>query len=69
MEKMPAKANRILGFVKRIVTTFSSESKEVAYKSLVCPKFEYGTYITEHHTQLLISKLVRMQHRATFCVT
>ena len=35
VEKVEAKANRTLGFIRRTVTTSSSKAKAVAYKILV----------------------------------
>ena len=35
VEKVAAKANKILGFIRRAVTTSSCEAKVVAYKTLV----------------------------------
>ena len=69
MGKVAVKAARTLGFIRRTVTTSFSEAKAVAYRTLIRPQMEYGTCITDCHTQLLIKKLERVQCCAARWVT
>ena len=60
-----AKANRMLGFIKR---NFSFKSKEIVlplYKSLVRPHLEYAVQFWSPHHEKDIAKLESVQRRAT----
>ena len=69
MEKVAAKANRTLGFIRRTVTTSSTEAKVVTYKSLVWPQMEYDFCIIDPYTELQITKLERVEYCTAWWVT
>ena len=58
------KGNRSLGFVKRNVTTSSTNAKQTAYKSLVRPQMEYAASIWDPHFQQHQYNLEMVQRRA-----
>ena len=57
MEKVAAKANITLGFIRRTVTTYSSDAKTVAYGILV--NHRWNTVLASQTTtqKLLVNKL------------
>ena len=59
-----AKANRVLGFVRRNLKPCSRRIKNLAYVTLVRPILEYGSAIWDPYTQLLIDKFESVQRRA-----
>ena len=62
--KVAAKANRILGFVKKNISTSSTKIKELAYKALVRPSLEYAASVWAPHQKILINTLEMVQRRA-----
>ena len=64
INRISAKANQTLGFVKRNVQTTSRATKELAYKALVRPQMEYGAVIWDPTQQNLKDELEKVQRRA-----
>ena len=62
--KVSAKGNRTLGFVKRNVKSTSRSTKDYAYKSLVRPTIEDASSVWSPHQKDLIKKIERTQRRA-----
>lgn len=64
IDRIAAKANRSLGFVKRNIKVKSPNIRECAFKTLVRPQLEYASTIFDPYTQTNINKLERVQRRA-----
>ena len=64
ISSITAKANSTLGFVKRNVKTSNEKEKEMAYKTLVCPKVDYASPVWSPHTKDNIDKIEMTQRRA-----
>ena len=62
--KVAAKGNKILGFVKRNIKTTSVSTKEYAYKTLVRPTVEYASSVWSPHQETLKYTIERVQRRA-----
>ena len=67
--KVAAKGNRMLGFVKRNLKTASSRTRDYAYKTLVRPTVEYAASVWSPHQQELKYSVERVQRRAARFVT
>ena len=67
--KVAAKGNKILGFVKRNIKTTSASTKEYAYKMLVRPTVEYASSVWSPHQETLKYTIERVQRRAARYVT
>ena len=67
--KVAAKGNKILGFIKRNVRTSSSNTKEYTYKTLVRPTVEYSSSVWSPHQLELKNTIERVQRRAARFVT
>ena len=63
VDRITAKANSTLGFIKRIIKTKNSKVRETAYNTLVCPHPEYAAPIWDPHTKEKI-QLEKLQRRA-----
>ena len=63
------KANRTLGFLRRILFSCPQDVKEAAYKGLVRPVLEYGSSVWDPHTKCLQEELEKVQNRAARFVT
>ena len=64
INKISAKANRTLRFVKRNVQTTSRATKEKAHTELVRPQMEYGALVWNPIQQNLKNELEKVQHQA-----
>ena len=64
VNKVSAKGNRVLGFIKRNIVTSNQNIKEVAYKSLVRPTLEYSSTVWSPHQKELNNKVEMVQRRA-----
>ena len=58
------KANRTLGFLRRILYSCPPDVKEAAYKGLVRPVLEYGSSVWDPYTRGLQQELEKVQNRA-----
>ena len=63
------KANRTLGFLRRILFSCPQNVKEAAYKSMVCPILEYGSSVWDPHPDKLQEELGKVQNHAARFVT
>ncbi len=54
---MAAKANRMLGFIRRNLQVESPQMKTAAYKAVVRPPMEYAPMVWDPHTQREIHQL------------
>ena len=59
-----SKATKTLGFLCRNFAFAHRSTKEVAYKTLVQPKLEYGAPIWSPHSKLQISQIEKVQRTA-----
>ena len=64
INKMTAKANKQLGFMKRNIPIKNSKIKDVAYKGLVRPILEYCAPIWDPHHKKYINQIEMVQRRA-----
>ena len=69
INNITAKANKILGFLKRNLQVKQEDTKSLAYKALVRSSLEYCSTIWSPHTQKLKHKLENVQRRAARYVT
>ena len=67
--KICAKANRMLGFLKRNLKIENQNVKSVAYKSMVRPLLEYSSTVWHPHQANLTSQIESVQNRAARWVT
>ena len=63
------KANKTLGFLRRILNIGSTSVKERVYKSLVRPSLEYACSVWDPHLNSDINKIEMVQQRAARYVT
>ncbi|XP_072047008.1 uncharacterized protein [Amphiura filiformis] len=67
--KTTAKANRVLGFLKRNLWHCSREIKENAYKTLVRPTLEYASSVWDPYRKGDVQSLEAIQRKAArFCL-
>jgi len=64
IQKMCAKANRSLGFIRRNLYSCNQSTKLQAYTSLVRPLLEYSSAVWDPHTKKNIDLLESIQKRA-----
>ena len=64
INSISAKANRVLGLLRRNLYSCSRKVKEAAYKTLVRPKLEYCSSIWDPYHQEYTNKLEAVQRRA-----
>ena len=64
MIKLPTKANRSLGLVKRTLKPCTPEVKERAYKALIRPLLEYASAAWNPHTNRDTEIIQKVQRRA-----
>ena len=67
--KVAAKGNKTLGFIKRNVRTSSQSTKEYAYNTLVRPTVEYSSSVWSPHQKDPKYTIERVQRRAARYVT
>ena len=60
-----AKANKVLGLVRRALGPNNSEGISTAYKTLVCPILEYGCQVWNQYLVKHIKSIESIQRRAT----
>ena len=64
IQKVSAKANSILGLLRRNLRIASKPVKTMAYEALVRPHLEYACTVWDPHTQVNIKRLDMVQRRA-----
>jgi hypothetical protein len=64
INRIAAKGNKTLGFLKRNLSSCTEDIKETAYKTLVRPTVEYCSAVWDPHTQDQIHQLEAIQRRA-----
>ena len=64
IEQITAKANRVLGFLRRNLKNCPQTVKALAYTSLVRPKLEYCASIWDPYHQSKINKIEHVQNQA-----
>ena len=64
VDMITAKANKILGLLRRNMRHTPKAVKEVAYQTLVRPRLEYCSAIWDPHTAILKNKLEKVQRAA-----
>ena len=64
VSKVAVKGNRVLGFVRRNITTTSQCITELAYKTLVRPVMEYSASVWSPHYKKLKRPIEMVQHCA-----
>ena len=64
INKLAAKGNRSLGFIKRNLHSCTTDIKNLAYQSLVRQTLEYSSSVWDPHTQEQIYKIEAVQRRA-----
>jgi hypothetical protein len=69
INNITAKANKIIGFLRRNLPIQKTESKTLVYKSMVRSNLEYCTSVWSPHTEKLKSKLEQVQCRAARYMT
>ena len=60
-----SKATKTLGFLRRNLAFAPRSTKEVAYKTLVCPKLEYAAPIWSPHCKTEIQQVEKVQRIVT----
>ena len=63
------KAKRTLGFLRRTLFSCPLNVKEAAYKGMVHPVLEYGSWVLDPHTDKLQEELEKVKNRAARFVT
>ena len=61
-----SKATKTLGFLRRNLAFTPRSTKEVAYKTLVCPKLEYAALIWSPYCKAQIQQVEKVQRTAAF---
>ena len=69
IDKTVKKANKSLGFIRRNIKTNNTNTKTLAYQTLVRPILEYACQVWDPHLACEISKLESVQRRAARYVT
>ena len=69
INNITSKANKIIGFLRRNLPIQNTETKTLAYKSMVRSNLEYYASVWAPHTEKLKSKLEQVQRRAVGYVT
>ena len=64
INKITAKANKTLGFLRRNLKISSKSVKEIAFKTFVRPVLEYAAPVWDPHTAKETEKLEKIQRRA-----
>jgi hypothetical protein len=64
IDRITSKANKTLGFLRRNLYSCPQNIKDMAYKTLVRPIFDYCSTVWDPHTQILINKIEAVQNRA-----
>ncbi len=69
VDKITARANSKLGFLRRNLKVRDSKLKETAYKAIVRPALEYCSTVWDPHTQKYARRVEMVQRRAARWVT
>ena len=69
IHNITAKANKILGFLRRNLQIKNEDTKSLAYKSMVRSNLEYCASVWSPHTEKLKGKIEQVQRRAARYVT
>jgi hypothetical protein len=69
INNITSKANKIIGFLRRNLPIQNTETKTLAYKSMVRSNLKYYASVWAPHTEKLKSKLEQVQRRAVGYVT
>ena len=69
INNITSKANKIIGFLRRNLPIQNTETKTLAYKSMVRSNLEYCASVWSPHTEKTKSKLEQVQRRAARYVT
>ena len=64
IDKVAARCNQTIGFLRRNLSQCSRDLKELAYFSLARSVLEYACQVWDPHTKKNIAKLEQVQHRA-----
>ena len=64
-QNQAAKANKVLGLIKRSVTSRQPRVIKKLYTALVCPHLEFGMLVANLHFKCDMEILEKVQHRAT----
>lgn len=64
IECITAKADRLLGMLKRVLKTADTKTRLVAYTTLIRPILEYGCEVWDPYTKKHIQMLEKTQNRA-----
>ena len=64
-----AKANRVLGLIKRTFTTWMLFVVTKVYKAIVCTHLDFGMMIASPHNKMDVKALESVQRRATKLIT
>jgi hypothetical protein len=63
IDKIEAKANRLLGMLARVLKSADTKTRMVAYNTLVRPVLEYGCQVWDPYLKKDIKKLEKIQNR------
>ena len=66
VDRITAKANRSLKFIKRNIRTKSPQIRKMTYQSLVHSQLEYASAVWDLHTKDRIHKVEMVQRRAAW---
>ena len=64
VREITAKASRVMGLLRRTLHPCKPHVKEIAYKTLVRPKVEYGATAWNPHTTIQVDKIEKIQRSA-----
>ena len=64
IDRITARANRTLGYIRRNIKTKNQKVRETAYNTLVCPQLEYSAPIWDPYTREKTLQLEKFQRRA-----
>ena len=67
VSKISCKATKTMGFLRRNLALAPRHTKEVAYKTLVCPQLENAAAIWNPYHKLQIQEIEKVQRTAATC--